>query len=107
MKTKTIYRHSAIVLMLLISFFCAATLVFADHSEEEENESHATTLNTDAEPVSVAVHATSSADADANVLRLKALLAALEELLELLQYQKEHMDATNTDVTDHNGEDHA
>lgn len=92
-------------------FFAGASVAFADHGDEESNESHATTIHADesvhvetADNLPVTITPTYSPIVDVNrVMKMQELLKALQQLVVLLELQKEQRENEHT----HNDDDHA
>jgi hypothetical protein len=110
METNTTKETLALLLVVPVAFLGAASFASADHSGEEEIESHATTVHDDTDhddvTVTVAPIAVTISAQDDRTAKLLQLLSALQQLVTLLQHKLEHLDTASDDADDENSEDH-
>jgi hypothetical protein len=107
-----IQNHVAVLsLFVLLASFGIVSVAFAEHSgAEEETESHATTAHddeTDHEDASVTVTPVLTVSPSTeHTAKIQQLIAAMKQLLVLLQHQLEQMEGESEAEDDETSEDH-
>jgi hypothetical protein len=92
-------RTQIIALLCSFALLIPAYAAFADHGDEETDESHATTVHAhEDDDVSITINPTVGPSVDiARIQKMQELLKALTQLVALLQLQKDMQ---------HNADDH-
>jgi hypothetical protein len=109
MKSIAIDRTVALFIAVLLAFFGVTSFASANHSGEEgETESHATSVHHDEalhhDDAAVTTHITVSATSD-QTAKIQQLIAAMQQLVALLQHQLEHMESEEA-AQDEDNHDH-